>query len=61
MKGINFYFDEIMKTMSDTKEQSVLIDEKLKDFVRVIHEINGVVGQVANSADDLTHIDVADP
>lgn len=60
MKGINFYFDEIVKTMNETKEQSALIDEKLKDFVRVIHEINSVVGQVASSADDLAHIDVDD-
>lgn len=58
MKGINAYFDEIMETMNDTKDQSVLIDEKIKEFVRVIHEINNVVGQVASSADDLAHIDV---
>lgn len=60
MKEINLYFDDIMKTMHDTKEQSDLIDEKLKDFVRVIGEINEVVGQVASSADGLTEITVID-
>lgn len=60
MKGINHYFDDIMKTMIDTKEQSGLINDRLKEFLRAISDISEVVEQVASSADHLTGLTVID-
>lgn len=56
MKETDMHFEEILKTMSETKRQNNKIEHELVSFVNVVNEIGKAFEEVALSADSLTTI-----
>ena len=56
MEETNSFFEEILGSVSASKEQSGLIEKELQHFANVIREISQAATQVALSADGLTEI-----
>lgn len=54
MDQINHFFIEIVKAMSQNKQNNTGIEHELEGFVHVIQEINDAVSQVAVSSQQLT-------
>ncbi|MFZ3589742.1 methyl-accepting chemotaxis protein [Bacillus sp. DJP31] len=52
----NIHFDEILKTMIQTKEQNSKISDELVSFVKVINELGNAFEEVATASDNLSNI-----
>ncbi len=52
----NAFFEGIMSSVMDGKEQSMQIQKELEKFFRVMEDMNQAVAQVASSADELSEI-----
>ncbi|WP_459044641.1 protoglobin domain-containing protein [Sporosarcina sp. CAU 1771] len=55
-KETNDHFEEILKTMNETKFQNNKIEQELDSFLQVVKELGVAFEEVANSADGLTAI-----
>lgn len=56
MKETEDYFEQILKTLGETKLQNHKIENELDSFVHVVNELGKAFEQVALSADNLTMI-----
>ncbi|MFC3884822.1 methyl-accepting chemotaxis protein [Bacillus songklensis] len=56
MEETEDHFEQILKTMGETKIQNSKIENELLSFVNVVNELGKAFGEVALSADSLTMI-----
>ncbi|MED3560988.1 globin-coupled sensor protein, partial [Bacillus xiapuensis] len=56
MKTTENYFEQILKTMEDTKDQNNKIHNDLISIVNVVNELGGAFEEIALSAEKLSFI-----